>query len=248
MPPTCRLSARLLISRGVERRLLLFSNSSNHGEGYLDHAVDEIREFLGPLRRVLFVPFALHDRAGYAAKFASRLAPLGIETEALRSESGFEQVGRAEAVFIGGGNTFRLLKTLHEAGLIVPLRERALGGMPYLGASAGINVACPTIRTTNDMPIVEPPSLDALGLVPFQINPHYLDPDPSSKHMGETREERIREFLEENERPVVGLREGGWIRVERGHAALAGRRGARIFRRGQAPEERGPGSSLSDLL
>jgi dipeptidase E len=228
--------------------LLLFSNSTNHGEGYLDHAVDEIRDFLGPVRRLLFVPFALHDRAGYAAKFASRLAPLGIEAEALRGESGFDQVGRAEAVFVGGGNTFRLLKTLHEAGLMGPLRERVLAGMPYLGASAGINLACPTIRTTNDMPIVEPPTLDALALVPFQINPHYLDPDAGSTHMGETREERIREFLEENDRTVVGLREGAWIRAEGAGAALAGRRGARIFRRGREPEERQPGASLDDLF
>jgi len=230
------------------RRLLLFSNSTNHGQGYLDHAADEILGFLGATRRLLFVPFALHDRAAYAAKFRARLEPLGIEAEALQAESGFEQVGRAEAVFIGGGNTFRLLKTLHEAGLMVPLRERALAGMPYLGASAGINVACPTIRTTNDMPIVEPPTLDALGLVPFQINPHYIDPDPGSTHMGETREERIREFLEENDRPVVGLREGAWIRVEGERATLAGGRGARIFRRGATPEERGPGAGLEDLL
>jgi dipeptidase E len=230
------------------RRLLLFSNSTNHGQGYLDHAADEIRDFLGSGRRLLFVPFALHDRAGYAARFRARLESLGIEAEALVAESGFEQVGRAEAVFVGGGNTFRLLKAMHEGGLMVPLRERALGGMPYLGASAGINVACPTIRTTNDMPIVEPPTLDALGLVPFQINPHYIDPDPGSTHMGETREERIREFLEENDRPVVGLREGAWVRIEGGRATLGGARGARVFRRGAAPEERGPGASLEDLL
>jgi dipeptidase E len=112
--------------------------------------------------------------------------------------------------------------------------------MPYMGASAGSNVACPTIRTTNDMPIVEPPSLDALNLFPWQINPHYVDPEPGSKHMGETREERLIQYLEENERPVIGLREGGIIRVENGRAMLKGISGARIFRRGVAPEEQQP--------
>jgi dipeptidase E len=119
--------------------------------------------------------------------------------------------------------------------------------MPYLGASAGINLACPTIRTTNDMPIVEPPSFDALGLVPFQINPHYLDPDPGSAHMGETRAQRIEEFLEENDRVVVGLREGGWIRADERGTRLGGLAGARIFRRGREPEARAPGDALDDL-
>ena len=132
--------------------------------------------------------------------------------------------------------------------MVESLVDRALGGMPYLGASAGINIACPTIRTTNDMPIVEPATLDALGLIDFQINPHYVDPDPTSTHMGETREQRIQEFLEENRTPVLGLREGGWIRVEGARGRLGGSRGARIFRRGAAPEERAPGAALDDLL
>jgi len=231
------------------RRLLLISNSIQHGEGYLDHAIDELAELLGEARRIVFVPFALADRAGYAAKFAKRLAKIGCAAEALTaSPAGRQQIEAAEAVFVGGGNTFRLLRTLQENELLTTLRERALAGMPYAGASAGINVAGPTIRTTNDMPIVEPRSFDALGLVPFQINPHYLDPDPGSTHMGETREQRLVEFLEENDRVVVGLREGGWIRVEGERAWLGGRRGARIFRRGTPPEERSPGDSLDDLL
>ena len=125
---------------------------------------------------------------------------------------------------------------------------RVENGMPYIGSSAGSNVAGPTIRTTNDMPIVEPPSLNALGLVPFQINPHYLDPDPGSTHMGETREERILQFLEENETPVVGLREGAMLRVEEGRAMLKGSTGARIFRKGQPPVEVLPGSDLRDVI
>ena len=231
------------------RKLLLVSNSTQHGRGYLDHVLEEILATLDGARRVLFVPFALKDRSGYAEKFRARMAAAGVESEELVADAtGPRRIESAEAVFVGGGNTFRLLKTLHEGGLVAPLRARCAAGMPYLGASAGVNVACPTIRTTNDMPIVEPPTLDALGLIPFQINPHYLDPDPGSTHMGETREQRIVEFLEENDRVVLGLREGGWIRVEGERARLGGERPARIFRRGADPEERPPGSALDDLL
>jgi dipeptidase E len=233
----------------MPRRLLLLSNTTNHGQGPLDHVIGEIDAFLGPVRRLVFIPFALQDRAGYTARIGGRLASIGVEVEGLTSdEAGRRRLERAEAVFTGGGNTFRLLKTLQDASLLPVLRERARAGMPYLGSSAGTNIAAPTIRTTNDMPIVQPASFDALGLVAFQINPHYLDPDPGSTHMGETREQRIKEFHEENETPVVGLREGAWIRVEGGHATLGGARGARIFRRGQEPEERKSGESLDELL
>jgi len=230
-------------------RLLLFSNSTNHGEGYLDHAVEEMLDFLGPVRRMLFVPFALHDRSGYAAKFRERLAPVGIEVDELVADrTAARRIETAEAVFVGGGNTFRLLKTLQDERLLAPLGERALAGMPYLGASAGINLACPTIRTTNDMPIVEPAGFEALGLVPFQINPHYVDPTPGSTHMGETRAQRIEEFLEDNDRVVVGLREAAWIRRDEQGLRLGGKNGARIFRRDAEPEERAPGTKLDDLV
>ncbi len=231
------------------RRLLLLSNSTNHGERYLAHAADEILRLLAGCRRVLFVPFALHDRAAYTAKFRARLEELGKGVDQLAADAtGQRQIETAEAVFVGGGNTFRLLKTLQEAELLAPLRARALSGMPYLGASAGINLAGPTIRTTNDMPIVEPRGFDALGLVPFQINPHYLDPEPDSTHMGETREERIAEFHEENATPVVGLRERAWIRIEGASGHLGGDRGARLFRRGAPAEELPPGAALDALL
>jgi dipeptidase E len=231
------------------RRLLLISNSTNHGQGYLDHVISEIDDFLGGIRRLVFVPFALKDRVTYGANAAKRLAAIGVEVATLTAdEAGQRMVREAEAVFTGGGNTFRLLKTLQDTGILPILKERALAGMPYLCSSAGTNIATPTIRTTNDMPIVQPASFDALGLVPFQINPHYLDPDPSSTHMGETRETRLKEFHEENETPVVGLREGAWIRVEGDRATLGGNRGARIFRQGQQPEERRAGAGLEDLL
>jgi dipeptidase E len=233
----------------MPRRLLLISNSTNHRQGYLDHVLPEMDAFLGDVRRLVFIPFALKDREAYGAKARQRLAATGVEVETLTAdEAGRRLAGRAEAFFTGGGNNFRLLKTLQDAGLLPILRERALAGIPYIGSSAGTNIAAPTIRTTNDMPIVQPASFEALGLVPFQINPHYLDPDPGSTHMGETREQRIREFHEENETPVVGLREGAWIQVEGDRATLGGRRGARIFRRGREPEERGTGESLDDLL
>jgi dipeptidase E len=152
----------------------------------------------------------------------------------------------AEAVFVGGGNTWRLLKALYEMDLLALIRARVLeGSLLYAGASAGSNVAGPTIKTTNDMPIVETPSLQALGLVSFQINPHYLDPDPASKHMGETRETRLREFHEENDTPVVGLREGAILRVEGESIVLKGQAGARLFRRGQEPVEVALGSGFT---
>jgi dipeptidase E len=159
-----------------------------------------------------------------------------------------DSLASAEAVFVGGGNTFRLLRALQSTGHLEALRARVAAGMPYMGASAGTNIAAPTIKTTNDMPIVQPASFDALGLLPFQINPHFIDADAASRHMGETREERLREYLEENEVPVVGLREGAWLRREGATLRLEGRNGARLFRRGEAPEELAPGAALDRLL
>jgi dipeptidase E len=229
-------------------RLLLLSNSTNHGQRYLDHAMRDLLAFL-PGRRLLFVPFALRDQEAYAAKARERLAREGVTVDALTADpAGAAALGSAEAVFVGGGNTFRLLDTLQRSGLLAPLRRRVLEGLPYIGASAGTNIAAPTIRTTNDMPILEPASFVAMDLVPFQINPHYLDADPASHHMGETREERLREYLEENETPVVGLREGAWLHREGTRLTLQGANGARIFRRGEAPEEVASGTSLDALL
>ena len=226
-------------------RILLISNSTLYGSGYLDHAEDEIRSFLGAVKRVLFVPYALFDRDKYAATAQKRFEKMGYELTSVHTAANpVEAVNDTEAIFIGGGNTFRLLKTLYDFDLPGPIRERVAGGMPYIGSSAGSNVAAPTIKTTNDMPIVQPQSFNALCLVSFQINPHYLDPDPGSKHMGETREERIVQFLEENDTPVVGLREGAMLRIEHGKTILRGSTGARIFRKGLAPVEIVPGDEL----
>jgi dipeptidase E len=231
-----------------DKHLFLLSNSTNHGGGYLDHAMEAIRGFLGAARRLAFVPFALKDQAAYAAKARERFGREGLEVLAVTEEGGRATIEEAEAVFVGGGNTFRLLDVLQRSGLLDDLRRRAEQGLPYLGASAGTNVAAPTLMTTNDMPIVQPASFTALGLVPFQINPHDVDADPRSRHMGETREDRLREYLEENDRLVVGLREGTWLRVEGPSVRLEGPVGARLFRRGHAPEEVPPGASLAPWL
>jgi dipeptidase E len=231
------------------KRMLLISNSTQHGSGFLDHCAAAIQEFLGSARRVAFIPYAMADRDVYTRKTRERFEQLGFAMESVHATADpVAAVRTADAVFIGGGNTFRLLDRLYRTGLLGVIRERAEAGMPYVGSSAGSNVACITIRTTNDMPIVQPPSFDALALVPFNINPHYVDPDPASTHQGETREERIRQFHEENTPAVVGLREGSWLRIEGPRVTLGGTADARVFNRGEEPREHAPGSSLDFLL
>ncbi len=193
-------------------RVLLISNSTVYGRGYLDHVESEIKSFLGSVRRVLFFPFALHDRDAYTSTVRKRFGAMGYA-----------------------------LESAHEAA--VPQKAVA-----YVGSSAGSNVAGPTIKTTKDMPIVQPRAFNSLGLVPFQISPHYLDPDPNSTHMGETQEERILQFLEENDTPVVGIREEGWLLCNDGTVTLKGETAARIFRRGHAPVEATRGSEISNLV
>lgn len=233
----------------MSRRLLLLSNSTQHGSGYLDHAWDEIAGHFSGVREIVFVPFAVRDHAPYTEKVRARFAQGGIGVRGLAPDETAPAIVRdAGGVFVGGGNTFRLLDALLRTSALLALRDRAVGGMPYLGASAGTNIVAPTIRTTNDMPIVQPATFDALGLVPFQINPHYLDPDPGGTHMGETREQRLKEYLEENDRPVLGLREGSWLSVQGHTCRLEGPRPARLFRRGADPAEINPGADLSFLL
>jgi dipeptidase E len=236
-------------SVSAKKRVLLISNSTLYGSGYLDHAESEIRDFLKDIARVLFVPYALYDRHAYSSMARKRFNAMGYEMDSIHDAHDVQQaVNGAEAIFIGGGNTFRLLKSLYDSDLIDSVRRRVAEGMPYVGSSAGSNVAGPTIRTTKDMPIVEPPSLDALRLVNFQISPHFQDPDPNSTHMGETQEERIRQFLEENDATVIGLREGAMVRSELGSSLLKGASGARVFRRDHEPVEVGPGERLDQLV
>jgi dipeptidase E len=227
--------------------LLLLSNSTNHGLQRFEHVRDELSSFYGQ-REVLFVPYALADHDAYADAVAEAFARSGVTVRGLHTvPDPFAALAAAEAVFVGGGNTFRLLRALQREGLLTALRAAVERGARYGGASAGTNLACPTVRTTNDMPIVQPDGFAALGLVDFQINPHYLDAPPDSTHMGETRAERIAEFLEENDVPVLGLREGAWLRVDGAATVLHGR-DAVLFRRGREPEELTVGTDLAPVV
>jgi dipeptidase E len=215
-----------------------------------------MRAFFGDIGRLLFVPYALRDHDGYVKAMTERGLHAGYELDGIhRHGDPVRAVEQARGIFIGGGNTFRLLNDLYRFGLLDVIRDRVRHGLPYLGVSAGTNVACPAIKTTNDMPIVQPPSLDSLGLVPFQVNPHYFTGQTFVKaedgsfheHFGETRDDRLREFHEMNDTPVIGLWEAGLLRCEGGRAALSGA-AARVFRKGQEPADVAPGADLAELL
>jgi len=223
-----------------------------HGGSYLEWPRQYLVEFLSGGPEILFVPYARpsgisHDE--YTALTRKALAEIGCGVSGIHEHADpVAAVGNADAVFVGGGNTFVLLRDLYDHRLIEPLRERINGGARYMGASAGTNIAGLTIGTTNDMPIVYPPTFDALGLLPFNINPHYLDPDPTSKHKGETRETRINEFHVHNSQPVVALREGTMLVVEDDDVELIGAPGGRLFRAGAEPEELLGGARLDAML
>jgi len=233
-------------------RLLLISNSTNAGEAYLDYPKNNIREFLG-IRKVkaLFIPYAAvtFSYDDYEAKVKNRFNEVGHDVVSIhRFKDPVKAIADAQAIVVGGGNTWMLLKCLRDNRLIAPVRKKVLAGTPYIGWSAGSNVTCPTIMTTNDMPVTAPSSFRAFGLIPFQINPHYLDANPAG-HAGETREQRIQEFIEVNrEIYVAGLREGTMFLLEGKKLSLIGPRNARIFRHGGEPVEMAPGSDLSFLL
>jgi dipeptidase E len=233
-------------------KLLLISNSTNAGKGFLEHARGMISEFVGSGRpKAVFIPYAAITTSFevYSERVLATLRELKIECSSIHlAEDPVAEVEKAEMIIVGGGNTFHLLDLMQTNGILEPIRKRVKQGIPYLGWSAGANVACPTICTTNDMPVIEPESFRACNLVPFQINPHYLDANPEG-HAGETREQRILEYLEVNrERYVVGLREGTALEVEDGNLRLIGKRNARIFRYGLKPMELGSGEDLQFLM
>lgn len=233
-------------------RLLLISNSTNAGEAYLDYPKQNIKEFLGDIKSgVVFIPYAAvsfsYDE--YLTKVRNRFSELGIEVDSVHNfQNPAQAIREAKAIVVGGGNTFHLTKVMQEQGLITAIRERVLAGVPYIGWSAGSNVACPTICTTNDMPIVEPESFNVTGLIPFQINPHYLDAHPDG-HAGETREQRIEEYIAANKSMyVAGLREGCMFLVEGNVLNLIGPRPLRVFHYGESPRELKAGDDLSFLM
>ena len=233
-------------------KLLLLSNSTCYQKQYLEHAMDDLRDFLGDsVKKVLFVPYAgvTVPWDAYTNKVREVYAKLGYEMESVHEVSDpVAAVRDAEAIAVGGGNTFQLLDLFYENKLVEPVRERVLDGMPYMGWSAGSNMVCPTIKTTNDMPIVEPHSFKALELIPFQINPHYTDA-VLTQHQGETRADRIAEFIEANpDYRVVGLREGSILRVEGISLKLLGEKDMLLFQKGNKTKEFSPDASIDFLL
>ncbi len=236
----------------MDKRLLLLSNSTNFGGQWLEHAEDDIREFLGSDRQqVLFIPYAgvTISFDEYTMRAREKFSELGYELDSVHETNDpVTAVREAESLAVGGGNTFHLVYNLHKYGLIKPIQDKVSAGIPYIGWSAGSNVACPSLMTTNDMPIIQPASFDTLNLVPFQINPHYLDSTPQG-HKGETREDRIREFITVNQEVrVLGLREGSALKIIGSSVRLLGKQSVRIFRYGEAPKEHDSDASLNFLL
>jgi dipeptidase E len=233
------------------KNLLLASTSTLYGGGYLEYLSTALETIFSEAEEIVFIPFARPGgitQESYTQKVQEAFHPLGKRVRGLHSFSEpAKALERAQAIFTGGGNTFLLVQQLHLLKLMEPLREILHKGTPYLGASAGTNICGITMQTTNDMPIVHPPSFKTLGMVPFNINPHYLDPPPNNRHMGETRETRIKEFHTQSTVPVVGLREGSWIRVQGEDITLCGPWHARIFIAERVPSEIPPGSSLALL-
>lgn len=231
-------------------RLLLGSGGFRTPER-LELLTEQMRSFFGAVDRVLFVPYALADYDGYLERMAARRLDAGLTLEGIhRAPDPLRAVEEAAAIYVGGGNSFRLLDKLYEFGLLEVIRRRVHAGVPYMGVSAGSNMACPTLMTTNDMPVVQPPGFEALGLVPFQINPHYFPGqvyvrtgDGFQEHFGETRDDRIAEYHELNDLPVIGLREGGILRLEEDRYRLVGAP-ARLFLKGREAVDIEPGQPV----
>lgn len=228
--------------------ILLASTSTLFGGKYLEYLKKEIIELFSGIDEIIFVPFARpggisHD--DYTEKAREFFETINIKVKGLHEfKDQFEALNNGKGYFTGGGNTFLLVKELHEQNLMTLLKENVERGKPYLGTSAGSNIGGLNMKTTNDMPIVYPPSFDTMGLVPFNLNPHYLDVNPDLKHNGETRETRIQEFLTQNDTKVIGLREGNWLRKINGNITVEGNELTRIFENGKAPYEIQPGTSL----
>jgi len=235
----------------MNKNAIIASTSTLHGGDYLEYLLPELRVHFKNCKTILFVPFARpggisHD--DYTAKVALAFLKIGIEVKGIHEFDDYSSaIKNAEGIFTGGGNTFLLVTQLHKNDIMIALAEAVKNGTPYLGTSAGSNICGLTMQTTNDMPIIYPPSFKTLGLIPFNLNPHYLDADLQSKHMGETRETRIKEFHSFNSIPVLGLREGSWLEVKGDTIQLKGNLSARLFKQNQNPVEMESGTDLSFL-
>ena len=233
------------------KKLIIASTSTIHGGGYLEYILPELEMFFAGCKSILFIPYARPggiSHAAYTDKVRTAFAKINREVIGLHEfESPAEAIQNAEAIFTGGGNTFLLVAQLYKFKVMDVLANVVKSGTPYLGTSAGSNITGLTMQTTNDMPIIYPPSFQTLGLIPFNLNPHYLDPDLNSKHMGETRETRIKEFHAFNSVPVLGLREGSWLEVSGDRIILKGDLPARLFRKNDDAVELETGTDLSDL-
>ncbi len=233
------------------KNIIIASTSTLHNGQYLDYLLPEIQLFFGHCSEIIFIPYARPSgisHADYTKKVAQVFGKISIAVKGIHEfKNPIEAIEKAQGIFTGGGNTFLLVSQLYENNLVETLKKAVLNGTPYLGTSAGSNICGVTMSTTNDMPIVYPPSFTTLGWVPFNINPHYLDPVEGSTHMGETRETRILEFLQLNAEPVIGLREGSWLEVKGDSIILKGALTARVFKRNETPYEVTPETELKDL-
>ena len=233
------------------KNLILASTSTLHGQDYLEYLLPHLKSHFSGCSEILFIPYARpggisHEE--YTVLAGRAFGKIGVNLRGIHEfENPSEAISKAEGIFTGGGNTFVLVHSLYRFDLLPALNQAISKGIPYLGTSAGSNIAGLTMKTTNDMPIVYPPSFNTLGFVPFNINPHYLDADPNSTHKGETREMRIKEFHQFNTPPVVGLREGSWLEIKGENIVLKGNKQARIFRAGKEPQEIESGSLLNGL-
>lgn len=233
------------------KHIIIASTSTLHGSDYLEYILDDLKTFFNQADEILFIPYARpsgisHD--AYTEKAKTAFSKISKSVKGIHTfENPAQAIEKAQAIFVGGGNTFVLLNQLYRNNLMNLLKETVTNGTPYLGTSAGSNICGLTIKTTNDMPIVYPPNFNALGLVPFNINPHYLDPNPNLKHMGETRETRIKEFHNFNTQPIIGLREGSWLLVNGNSIVLKGSLTARIFKHQKTPYEVTPETELKTL-
>jgi len=233
------------------KKLIIASTSTIHGSGYLEYLLPTLTAHFKNCSEIIFIPFArpsgiTHDE--YTAIAKKAFAKININVKGLHEfEDYTEALKNAQGIFTGGGNTFLLVSQLYKQKIMIPLKEVVTNGIPYLGTSAGSNICGLTMNTTNDMPIVYPPSFSTLGYIPFNINPHYLDPDPTSTHKGETRETRIKEFHKFNTTPVVGLREGSWLHVDGNTITLEGKLNARVFECNKQAHEVKPKHDFSNF-